>query len=315
MANILVVGSMNMDIVTQVAHHPLPGETVQGLGTAFHAGGKGANQAVAAARSGAAVAMAGGLGADVFGQDLRQRLMDEGMELSGIIEMSDAATGVALITIERAGENRIILSPGANGEYGPAEADALELNSYEAILLQNEIPLATCRRVMERAAAEGIPVFLNPAPIAGFDPALMAHADYLVLNEVEAEVLSGLAIHDADAAARAARKLLESGVSRLILTLGSQGSLYKDQEGLQIRMPAFRVEAVDTTAAGDTFIGAFAARRTNGATVEEALHYATAASALAVTARGAQSSIPTEAQVASFLAEIGQSLDRSGPRP
>jgi len=300
MANILVVGSMNVDIVTQVDRHPVPGETIQGLQTGFFIGGKGANQAVAAARSGASVAMAGGIGSDSFGRDIRKNLAEERIDL-GFVAKKPATTGIALITIDKAGENNIVLSAGANGMYGEEDVDELNLSGYDAILLQNEISQAANRRVLDRAAEAGIPVFMNPAPIAGFDRTRLSKIRYLILNETEAEELSGVGIDGIGKARQAGKQMLEAGIPHLIITLGSQGSLYMDQAGTEIEMPAFSVHAVDTTAAGDTFIGAFAAKYLAGAGLRESLRYATAASALAVSAAGAQSSIPAEDQVRAFL--------------
>ncbi|MFS0726911.1 ribokinase [Paenibacillus sp. 1P07SE] len=301
MANILVVGSMNMDIVTRVERHPVPGETIQGLGTAFYPGGKGANQGVAAARSGASVSMAGGLGSDAFGQDLHDRLAEEGIDLSRVLRMKET-TGIALITIDHTGENNIILSAGANGEFGEAEAGLLDVKGFDAILLQNEIPMSAGRKVLQLANQANVPVFVNPAPITDFDPELLRLVDCLILNEVEAEALTGLPVGDDDQARRAGKQLLKAGIVRIILTLGGKGSLYMDSAGADIRLPAYSVKAVDTTAAGDTFIGAFTARYMAGESVLASLRYATAAAALAVTAAGAQSSIPDETAVTSFLA-------------
>lgn len=300
MANILVVGSMNMDIVTQVERHPVPGETIQGKGSRFYIGGKGANQAVAAARSGASVAMAGGLGSDAFGLDIRKKLAEDRIDLA-LVKEKPAMTGVALITIDRNGENNIILSAGANEEYGEDDADALELSGYDLILLQNEISPAATRKVLDNAAEANVPVCINPAPIDGFDRSGLHKAAFLILNEVEAEELSGVEIGGLGGARRAGKRLLGEGIPRLILTLGSAGAIYMDQAGVQVEMPAFAVEVVDTTAAGDTFIGAFAAKYAAGTELKESLRYAAAAAALAVSAAGAQSSIPDERQVRAFL--------------
>ncbi|WP_139997475.1 ribokinase [Paenibacillus paridis] len=303
MANILVVGSMNMDIVTKVERHPFPGETIQGNATTFYIGGKGANQAVAASRSGAFVTMAGALGTDSFGMDISKRLAEAQIEL-GCVVRKPVMTGIALITIDQAGENNIILSAGANEAYGEADVDKLELLEYDIILLQNEISSAAITRVLDRAAEANIPVFMNPAPIAGFDADQLRKVSFLILNELEAEELSGIRIQDINGARQAAKQMLEEGIPHLIITLGSKGSLYMDQAGMHVEMPAFTVAVVDTTAAGDTFIGAFAAKYAEGVEIKESLHYATAASALAVSAAGAQSSIPTEEQVSAFLASV-----------
>jgi len=300
MANILVVGSMNMDIVTQVERHPVPGETVQGHATRFYVGGKGANQAVAASRSGASVTLAGGLGADAFGADIRRRLSEERIDIGHVAD-KPARTGIALITIDRSGENNIILSAGANEAYGEEDAAKLDLAGYDILLLQNEISRDATRKVLDRAAEANLPVCMNPAPISGFDRSQLRKVAFLILNEVEAEAISGMRIGGVEEARLAGKRLIEAGVLQVIITMGSQGAFYIDHAGTELEMPAHKVDVVDTTAAGDTFIGSFAARYAAGDGIRESLRYATAASALAVTAAGAQSSIPTEAQVRSFL--------------
>lgn len=304
MANILVVGSLNMDIVTRVEHLPVPGETIQGRDTGFHAGGKGANQACAASRSGAQVAMAGGLGSDAFGLEIRSRLQDEGIDTAGLADRPET-TGIALITIDASGENSIILSPGANYSYGGEDLEALDLTRYDVVLLQNEIRGAVNRRVIELAEAAGLPVCMNPAPVAGFDRSLLSRIKLLCMNEIEAEALSGIRIDSFGQARRAGRTLLEEGVPQLIITLGSQGALYMGGDGAVVEIPAYPVEAVDTTAAGDTFIGAFAAAYFAGAELKDSMQYAAAAAALAVSAAGAQSSIPVKEQVMAFLKPSG----------
>lgn len=301
MARILVVGSMNMDIVTKVERHPVPGETIHGNETRFFIGGKGANQAVAASRSGASVTMAGGLGSDSFGIDIRRGLAVDGIDLDYVADQP-GMTGLALITVDGAGENNIILSSGANGRYGADEIDQLDLSGFDVILLQNEISPAANGRVLDKAAEQHIPVFMNPAPIDGFDRSQLSKVTFLILNEVEAEELSGIRIEGSSQAMEAGKKLLNDGIPHLIITLGSKGSVYMDQSGKQIVFPAFTVNPVDTTAAGDTFIGAFAAQHASGSELRDCLRYATAASALAVSEPGAQSSIPRDDQVQSFLA-------------
>ncbi|AIQ58758.1 ribokinase [Paenibacillus borealis] len=304
MTNILVVGSMNMDIVTRVGRLPVPGETIHGLGTDFHAGGKGSNQAYAAARSGAKVAMAGGVGSDSFGLEICRKLEAQGIDTAAIAAKPET-TGIALITTDSSGENSIILSPGANYSYGVEDLEALNLSLYDVILLQNEIPGTVNRRVIAMAEAAGIPVCMNPAPVTGFDRDQLRGIRLLIMNETEAEVLSGIRIADFREAISAGRMLLEEGIPELIITLGSKGSLYMDGDGKIIEVPAYPVEAVDTTAAGDTFIGAFASVYYAGKELADSLHYAAAAAALTVSASGAQSSIPVKEQVYAFLEQAG----------
>ncbi|AIQ46588.1 ribokinase [Paenibacillus sp. FSL R7-0273] len=301
MANILVVGSMNMDIVTRVADLPVPGETIQGLGTGFHAGGKGANQACAASRSGGAVTMAGGLGADAFGRQLYSQLEAEGID-TGAIVYTPETTGIAIITTDSSGENSIILSPGANFSYRAEELKVPDFSCYDVILLQNEIAGTVNEAVLEKAEAAGVPVVMNPAPVKGFDPGQLSRIKLLIVNETEAEALSGLPVEGFGQARTAGYRLLEEGVLQLVITLGSKGSLYMDADGTVIETPSYPVNVVDTTAAGDTFIGAFAAAYYGGMELKDSLQYASAAAALAVSAAGAQSSIPVKEQVDAFLA-------------
>ncbi|MFE4714230.1 ribokinase [Paenibacillus sp. NPDC056722] len=300
MAKVLVVGSMNMDIVTQVQRHPIPGETIQGQETQFFVGGKGANQAVAASRSGTTVTMAGGLGDDFFGQDIRRKLSADNIDMEGVLR-KPLTTGMAIITVDHLGENSIILSAGANAAYSEQDVQGLELSDYDAILLQNEIPRETNRAVLKLAKVAGTTVFANPAPVLGFELADLKFIDFLILNEIEAEALSGVKLDDVVKVDEAGKRILEQGVQGVIITLGSKGSFYIDTSGLMISTPAYKVDVVDTTAAGDTFIGAFVSKYLTGEGVEYSLNYATAASALTVSAPGALSSIPEEARVLEFM--------------
>ncbi|WP_042201549.1 ribokinase [Paenibacillus camerounensis] len=300
MANILVVGSMNMDIVTRVAGLPVPGETIHGLGTGFHAGGKGANQACAASRSGAEVTMAGGLGSDPFGRQLLRQLEEDGINTEAVVNKPET-TGIAIITTDSSGENSIILSPGANFSYCTEDLKWLDFSRYDVILLQNEIAGSVNEAVLEKAEAAGVPVCMNPAPVSGFEQALPSRIRLLILNEIEAEACSGVQVADFNEAQTAGRRLLDEGIPQLIITLGNKGSLYMDADGTVIKTPSYPVNAVDTTAAGDTFIGAFAAAYYGGTELVDSLQYASAAAALAVSAAGAQSSIPVKEQVDAFL--------------
>ncbi|NUU61777.1 ribokinase [Paenibacillus agri] len=300
MAKVLVVGSMNMDIVTQVQRHPIPGETIQGRETQFFIGGKGANQAVAASRSGATVTMAGGLGDDFFGQDIRRKLSADNIGMEGVLR-KPLTTGMAIITVDHLGENSIVLSAGANAAYSERDVQGLELSDYDAVVLQNEIPRETNRAVLKLAKVAGTTVFANPAPVPGFEVADLKFIDFLILNEIEAEALSGVTLDNVAKVDEAGERILKHGVQGVIITLGSKGSFYINSSGLIISTPAYQVEVVDTTAAGDTFIGAFVSKYLTGEGVEYSLNYATAASALTVSAPGALSSIPEEAQVLEFM--------------
>lgn len=304
MSKIVVVGSINVDIVNRVNEYPVPGETVKSEGTEFFYGGKGANQAVAAARSGGDVSMVGAVGSDPYGGEVLAALRDKGVDTSGIAA-KPGATGMAFITVNAAGQNQIILAEGANGRLLPDDVrDAPALDAAAMILLQNEIPWNTNISVLHAAKTKGIPVLLNPAPAIRIPDDMLPLIGTLVLNESEAEHITGLSVGGKDDAAAALRQLLNRGVGEAILTLGAQGALYMNKREDVVYMPAVPVKAVDTTSAGDTFIGYYAAGICAGKPAPEALRYAGAAAALSVTRKGAQSSIPERREVDEFLKTI-----------
>jgi len=300
MAKVAVVGSINMDLVVRVPRFPIAGETI--LGGVFQTipGGKGANQAVAARRLGAEVAMIGRAGGDAFGGVLRQNLVYEGISTERLMVDDGQATGVALITVEDSGENMIIVVPGANGQITTADIDAARSLIAEAdiLLMQLEIPLEVAEYAAELAHVRGVTLILNAAPAQPLPPALLAQVDYLLVNEVEAGLLAGTApAHPADAA----RTLQALGAQAVVVTLGAEGSLLVSQGGISVVAPSFAVHAVDTTAAGDAFAGAFAGALAGGMAPEQALRWGNAAGALAVTRAGAQPSLPTRLEVEEFL--------------
>lgn len=302
MAKLVVIGSINMDVVNRVEQHPLPGQTVHSIQTSYHPGGKGANQAVSAARAGAAVRIAGAVGNDLFGPVLLSGLAEQGIQTDGVLTLS-GTSGLAFITVDSAGENSIILSSGANGEFSPKRLGQLGngLDECSAVLLQNEIPWETTFAAMKLAKQRGKRVYFNPAPAIRLPEDAYPLLDCLILNETEAAFLTGLTLESAEQEDKAMRMLLERGVKSVILTLGSNGLFYGSSAGEAIRLPAFPVEAVDTTAAGDTFIGAYAAFREGNEDVEASLRFAAAAAAIAVTRRGAQESVPSRGEVLAFL--------------
>jgi ribokinase len=306
MRNIVVIGSINMDVVNQVKWHPLPGETIHGLGTTYSPGGKGANQAVAAARAGASVRMLGAVGSDAFGQELLDTLRGYGIDTEWV-RVKQGSSGLAFITVSQTGENNIILSAGANGAITVDDIVAAEtvLEEADAVLFQNEIPWQVTSWAIKRAKALGKQVFFNPAPARAVTDNVLGSVDVLVLNETEAEVITGISVTGEGHAEAACAQLLQSGCKAVVLTLGTKGSVYMDGQGRRVVTPAFRVAAVDTTAAGDTFIGALATRLHPDGDLGEALRFASAAAAIAVTRRGAQASIPERAEVEAFLAEHG----------
>ncbi|MBI4600524.1 MAG: ribokinase [Planctomycetes bacterium] len=303
---ILVIGSANMDLVLRVARFPRPGETVAGSDLVRAPGGKGANQAVAAARSGARVEMVGAVGADAFGLELRRVLEAEGIGTRRLRIEPSVPTGVALITVDGRGENQIVISPGANARVAPRRVEEAlpALRRSRLVLLQREVPEETVAAAVRAAARERVPVVLNPAPAGPVPRAVLERVRVLVVNETEAEALLGARVSGAARAREAARALearLSGGIA--IVTLGPRGAwLHEPDSRSAVHVPAHAVEAVDATAAGDTFVGAFAARYAETEDVLEAARYASAAGALAVTRLGAIPSIPRRRDVARFLA-------------
>jgi ribokinase len=303
-ANVAVVGSLNMDLVARAPRIPQPGETI--IGRDFHTlpGGKGANQAVAAARLGAAVAMVGRVGSDAFARLLLDNLAAAGVDHTSVIQDPGAATGVALIVVDAAGQNTIVVASGANMRLSPADVEAAEsaIASADVLLLQLETPLETATRAAQIAHAHGVTVILNPAPAQPFPPTLLCLVDVLVPNESETALLTGLPMDSLAQVEAAAGALRESGVGAVILTLGERGALLAQVGGTQV-FPAFMVTAVDTTAAGDAFMGGLAVALAEGHSLAESIRWGNAAGALAATRLGAQPSLPTRRAVEKFLTE------------
>ncbi|WP_040207446.1 ribokinase [Neobacillus jeddahensis] len=301
--NILVVGSINMDIVNRVVMHPLPGETVKGLGTMYAPGGKGANQAVAAALAGGQVKMLGAVGKDPFSLELVASLENANVDTSEIIEKEGTA-GMAFITVDESGENTIILSEGSNAllSIKDVEERLYLFEEADILLLQNEVLVETTLYVLKEAARRQVQTYFNPAPALVIPNDVFSLIDFLILNETEIEVVTGIRADTEKARERAINWLIEMGVKAVILTLGAQGSSYFSKKEGKIVTTGFTVNAVDTTAAGDTFIGSFAAAKAFGKDTKEALVFATAASAITVTREGAQHSIPLKKEIDEFLA-------------
>lgn len=296
---IVVVGSLNMDFVVQVGALPRPGETVGGWGFRLLPGGKGANQACAAARLGGRVAMIGRVGDDVFGGQLLASLDAAGVETGGVLTAAGEPTGVALIPVERGGQNQIVVAPGANHSLRPEEVTAaLDARPARFLLLQLETPPETVAAAAARAQALGMTVVLDPAPAQALGAELLGSVGLLTPNESEARVLLGLTPGGValGEAAEVARRLLALGPRRVVLKLGAQGAWLADRDRSD-HFPAPSVEAVDATAAGDCFNGALAVRLAEGAPLDEAVRFANRAAAISVTRAGAQASLPTRAEV------------------
>jgi ribokinase len=287
-----------MDLVARAPRIPRPGETIIGGDFCTVPGGKSANQAVAAARLGARVSMVGRVGRDAFGQPLLDNLFAAGVDHTFVARDPDAATGVALIVVDDAGENSIVVAPGANMRLSPADVDDAEsaIAAADALLLQLESPLETVTRAAEVAHAHGVTVILNPAPARPLPDELLALVDVLIPNETETAMLTSLPVGDLAEAGTAAAALRGLGVGTVILTLGERGALLAWEEGTR-HFAAFAVTPVDTTAAGDAFVGGFAVALAEGRTLAEAVQWGNAAGALSTTKPGAQPSLPTRQEL------------------
>ncbi|MHC4321550.1 MAG: ribokinase [Planctomycetota bacterium] len=294
MARIAVIGSLNMDLVVRSPRIPKPGETILGADD-LHIipGGKGANQAYAAAMLGSEVAMIGSVGSDAFGEQLITSLSKAGVDTQHIIHDTDASTGIALIVVEEGGQNSIVVSSGANGRVTPSDISRAEtvIRSADLILLQLEIPLPTVIKAAQCAKNYGVKIVLNPAPAQQLPAELLSLTDILIPNETEAALLSGCDVDTDDGIRQAASGLRQSGVKTIIMTRGSRGASLITESEVE-HFPAFPVEPVDTTAAGDAFVGSFAVAFAEGRSLAEAVRCGNAAGALASTKPGAQPSMP-----------------------
>jgi ribokinase len=310
MNRVAVLGSANADLVVTVPRRPDAGETLLGSDLSVFAGGKGANQAAAAARSGAETSFFGRVGGDENGAVIRSQLVDAGVDVRGV-EVVGRPTGTALILVTPDGENSIVVSPGANHAVDVefAEATAEAWSGADVLVLNLEAPLPTVEHAVAMAAERGHRVLLNAAPAEQLSAETLAVCDPLVVNEHEARTLL-----DDDGASPfpdLAQRFLDRGVRSIIITLGAAGALYGDRDGVDT-VAAFPVRAVDTTGAGDAFVGATACELARGTSLREAVEFATAVAALSVQAMGAQSSYPDRDEVESWLA--GSAARPAGPR-
>jgi ribokinase len=303
---IVVVGSANTDMVVKIDRIPGPGETVIGGQFVMAAGGKGANQAVAAARLGAQVTFVACLGTDVFGDQAAAGYRQEGIDTTYIVRTADAASGVALIFVDANGENSIAVASGANARLTAADVEKAQEAIVDAsvLLVQLEVPMDAVRRAIEIAYGAGVLVILNPAPAQEIAPELLRMVSMATPNEHEIKVVIGETDRD-----RAISSMLQAGTKTVLVTLGPRGALWAEKEVRQM-VPAFRVPAIDTTAAGDAFNGGLACALARGLPMAQAIRYANAVAALSVTKMGAQPSLPTEAQVDEFLTAQDQAQAR-----
>ncbi|BCX04629.1 MAG: ribokinase [Candidatus Roseilinea sp.] len=304
---ITVVGSLNMDLIIRVPRFPVPGEAIHGEDLQTACGGKGANQAYAVARMGRRACMIGCVGVDAFGEAMLENLRAVGVDTHGVIRRAGSASGTAMILVhEETGQNEIVVASGANRTLTAADVQAAEgrLAQSDAVIAQLETSLPATEAAMAIARQASRLSVLNPAPFAPLDDALLQLCDYLIPNENEASRLTGVEVRDPESAAAAARALRARGARNVLVTLGA-GGVWVEAEAWCGHVPAFPVVAVDTVAAGDTFIGAFVTRLVEGASVREAAQFGCAAAAIAVTRPGAQPSIPGREEVESFLRARG----------
>lgn len=302
MNKVVVVGSANTDLTVKADRLPRPGETVSGGEFMVSYGGKGANQALAALKAGAQVTFLAKIGTDAYGNLLYEHLVHSGFPAEGLLRDPEAPAGVALIAIDNAGHNQIVVAPGSNGRFTVEDLQTVESLFQDASLLltELEIPMPTVEYALRLAKERGMTTILNPAPFAPLPEAIYSYIDILTPNETEAEDLTGIKVHTLDDAKKAASILRSRGCSMVIITLGAQGALLSQGETLE-HFPAFPVKAIDSVAAGDAFNGALAAALTAHQPFHAALRFANAAGALCTTRRGAQESLPTKEEIEQLL--------------
>ncbi len=300
--SIVVVGSSNTDMIIKVAHLPLPGETILGGELTKAAGGKGANQAVAAARAGGKVNFIARVGDDIFGESAINGFMEDNINVDWVLKDAEAPSGVAQIFVADDGENCIAVASGANARLSVEDIENARdvIESADILLTQLETPVETISKAISIARENGKTVILNPAPAQPLPDELLAKLSVITPNETEAELLTGVEVVDEASAAVATASLKEKGVESVIITMGSKGA-FVDHDNEQYMVPGFMVEAVDTTAAGDTFNGALTVALSQKKNFKDAVKFANAAAALSVTKLGAQPSVPSLEEINDFL--------------
>ena len=313
---ILVLGSSNVDLILRVPRFHKPGETItaESMMTVF--GGKGANQAIAAKRLGGKVLFFTKLGHDPYGENYRQYLIKNGLDPKGILKDRKNPTGIALIELDPKGENRIIVSSGANGSFSKEDLEKLGplWKGINVFVTQLEIPIATVRFGLEMAKHRGAITLLNPSPPLVLHSEILSLVDYLVPNEWEAQFLTGIRMKRNGDVRKMAQKLLEMGAKNVVITLGSKGLFFKNRHE-EIWMKAFKVKVIDTTAAGDAFMGALACGLSENKMIREVLRFAEGAGALATTKVGAQPSLPLRKELQVFLKESANHIRQRWQNP
>lgn len=298
--NILVIGSINMDLVVNVANIPKAGDTILGSDVETFAGGKGANQAVAAAKAGGQVSMMGALGTDTYAQELLLGLKNVGID-TGLVFNEQGSSGIAFITIDAKGENMIVVSSGANRKISKENLKKIDFEAYSYLVLQLEIPLDVVEEALNIAKNKNIKTILNVAPAQKLSQSIIKNIDYLIVNEGEAGLLANIQVSDKDSAKQAAKILVDNGANTVIVTLGADGLIWQGSESSG-NLDAHKITVVDTTSAGDCFCGSFAVALSENKDLETSLKFANAAAALATTRKGAQPSLPNRTEIEKILA-------------
>ena len=298
MSRIIVIGSSNTDMVIKTEKLPVPGETILGGTFLMNPGGKGANQAVAAARLGGKVTFVTKRGNDLFGNQAVGLLMREGIDTQYVVKDMELPSGVALITVDSAGENSIVVAPGSNGNLMQEDIPPMifETGKFEILLLQLEIPISTVEYSAIAASDHGIKVILNPAPACKLSDNLLKHTWLITPNETEAESITGVTVTDIPSAEKVAALIQERGVKNVIITLGEMGAFVKSENYTGL-IPGVKVKPVDTTAAGDVFNGALAVAVSEGKELKDAVFFANKAASISVTRMGAQASAPYRSEI------------------
>lgn len=300
MKKICVIGSLNMDLVVNVDEMPKKGQTLIGSGFKEVPGGKGANQAVAIARLGGDIRMIGKVGNDGFGKTLINQLKEDNVK-TDYIHTEDCPSGIAMITVDKNAENAIVVAPGANFRVLEKDIDSCieGINESDIVVLQLETPVETIKYALKKSKELGKYNILNPAPAAKLDDEIIKNVDLLTPNETELEVLSGIKINSEEDIKKAADIMISKGVKQLIVTLGSKGSIYIDKDSTKFKK-SYKVEAIDTTAAGDSYTGALAVAFSQDKDIDEAMDFASKVGALSVMKEGAQTSLPMIDEILNF---------------